>query len=59
MKKYTTSEKFEVLRGEEAQVLHEHRQKLGKSSIADFNSDELEALEKDLTRVSKANDERA
>jgi hypothetical protein len=53
MKKYTTSEKFEVLRGEEAQVLHDHRQRLGKSSLADFDQDELEALERDLTKLAK------
>lgn len=57
IEKYTTSEKFEVLRGEEAQVLHEHRQKLGKSSVADFDKEELEALERDLTRVAKATKE--
>lgn len=56
IEKYTTSEKFEVLRGEEAQVLHEHRQRLGKSSLTDFDKDELDALEKDLRSVKIRNE---
>lgn len=52
MQKYTTSEKFEVLRGEAADVLNKTRQRLGKASLADFTEKELKDLEEDLSRFS-------
>lgn len=59
MQKYTTSEKLEVLRGEQAQAVHDARRRTGKASLSDFSKDELNALEGELTRIAKAEKEQA
>lgn len=52
MRKYTQSEgKLEVLRGQEAQVLNDHFNKLGKRKVSDFSEEEIEALEAELNAV--------
>jgi hypothetical protein len=56
MRKTGQPEKLEVLRGREAQVLHEHQQRLGKYSLADFDGDEMKSLESELDQVRESED---
>jgi hypothetical protein len=49
--KYGDVEELQVLRGREAQVLHEHSQRLGKYRVSDFTEKQKEALLEDLNAV--------
>jgi len=57
MKKYTGAESFEVLRGAQAQTLHDFRQKVGKSSVGDFTPEELSELDTLLAESKDVPDE--
>lgn len=53
MKKYGTPEKAEVFAGEEATVINRHLARVGKA-LSEFSQEEIDALNKDLGRVSES-----
>ena len=53
IRKYADGEsKLTVLQGEEAQVVQNHRERVGKA-VSEFSADERKALEADLAAVKK------
>lgn len=60
MRKYAEGEgKMEVLRGAEANVLHDHMERLRKFSVAEFSDEEKDALQRDLSEVRKQEEDEA
>lgn len=56
MKKYGDAQELDVVRGQEAQVLHEHMNKLGKFKVSDFTEKQLENLREELDKLKEKED---
>ena len=57
IRKEGEAEQAEVLRGREANVLHDHIEKTGKTSLSRFSGSEMDELNRDLETARREDEE--